>query len=161
MAISPDSISFWIFAATAGFFKWLQNKNRTRWLTWTNMQTTSIMNAYSCKARGSLCICSKIILMAGSLKIFWTSGSAMAFLRTSSGFALVSNMHARYPSSASYKYTKSKKPINMQVNDESYSTKRTYGSIWIELKSFLICRRRLAVLTHPLENFALPNPSLN
>ena len=35
----------------------------------------------TCMALGSFCICSRIILMAGSFKIFCTSGSAIARLR--------------------------------------------------------------------------------
>jgi hypothetical protein len=52
--MSPDSNSFCIFAAISGFFRW------------------------SCKALGSFCICSRIILMAGSLRMDCTSGSPMA-----------------------------------------------------------------------------------
>uniref|UniRef100_A0A6B0TU88 Putative secreted protein n=1 Tax=Ixodes ricinus TaxID=34613 RepID=A0A6B0TU88_IXORI len=64
MAMSPDSSSFWILAAMSGFLR----------CSWS--------------ALGSLCICSKMILMAGSPRIFWTSGSAMARFRTSSGSAV-------------------------------------------------------------------------
>lgn len=100
MEIRPDSISFWILAAIAGFFKWLENMgwNYSR----ETFLTRSVFNlTYSWRARGSFCICSKIIRIAGSRKIAWTSGSAIALLRTSSGFELVAIIHALYPSSAS------------------------------------------------------------
>lgn len=42
---------------------------------------------YSLSAWGSFCICSRIMRMAGSLIIFWTSGSFMALLFTSSGLS--------------------------------------------------------------------------
>lgn len=50
---------------------------------------------YSLKALGSFCICSRIRRIAGSLIISWTSGSAIARLRISSGSEFAAIEHDR------------------------------------------------------------------
>ena len=49
----------------------------------------TLNQTHSCSAPGLVCICSSISLIAGSLRMPWTSGSAMALCLTSSASSLL------------------------------------------------------------------------
>lgn len=114
-------MSFWIFWAMTGFFKWLwreekrgggekclmHNKCPSEVIEAVNAEGPANKSCptYSLSAWGSFCICSRIMRMAGSLMICCTSGSAIARFFTSSGLSFLIawlTMQRWMPSDASW-----------------------------------------------------------
>jgi hypothetical protein len=102
--------------------------------------------------------------MAGSRMMAWTSGSAIARLRTSSGFEFTATEQDRYPSRASWN------THNHLVSKASNCTKvtrtiscniPTYSIGGIQSQGLLVCRNGFAMLLHALKNLTLSNPSFN